>query len=764
KQLLLSIVFDITDRKLVEKKLKESEQTARAILNASTESAFLIKKDGTFLDMNQITAERLGKDVEVLIGKNSFDMIPAKIAKSQRPILERIINEKQPILVRDERPGFILETNLNPVIDSNGNVSRIAIFAKDITQQEKIQKDLIASRKELLLRNQIADILLSYEGKEMYSKILSLILMEFESKYGLFGYIDENGDFISPSLTNDVWGKSAVKDKNFVFPRAHWGGLWGESLKSKKLLFSNQALNPPKGHVPLSRALACPIIYDSKLIGLLALANKNSDYTEEDLAKIEDIALYIAPIFHARLVKEKEAQKRQETEQLLRENEEKFIKAFHCNPTMAGLADLETGNYIEVNQTFYDKLGFTPDDVIGKRASEVVRMDIKFRDRVLADLKKNGQVNDEEALVFTKEGKPINIILYAQIIELQDKKYNFTSALDISELKQVENSLRIERDNLKNVYESLEDGIYIVDQHYNIEFMNQSLIKEFGPYREKKCHEYFYDRNDPCPDCIITDASKGETIRRELFHQKNQRYFDSIDTPLMNADGSISKLQMLRDITKRKRAEETIKASLKEKETLLQEIHHRVKNNLTIVASLLNLQANYLEDDQTKTALLDSKSRVQSMAAIHETLYQSENLASIDMKTYLSKLGIDVARNYATGTKAQLTVESENISIGAKQASPIGLIINELITNSLKYAFLNIEEGEINIKLKKTEDLIELEYADNGVGFPGEFDWKNSKTLGFKLVRNLVENQLDGSLDIKSENGTKFIIKFDLET
>ena len=249
-----------------------------------------------------------------------------------------------------------------------------------------------------------------------------------------------------------------------------------------------------------------------------------------------------------------------------------------------------------------------------------------------------------------------------------------------------------------------------------------------------------------------------------LNPQKNQRYFDSIDTPLMNADGSISKLQMLRDITKRKRAEETIKAALKEKETLLQEIHHRVKNNLTIVASLLNLQANYLEDDQTKTALLDSKSRVQSMAAIHETLYQSENLASIDMKTYLSKLGIDVARNYATGTKAQLTVESENISIGAKQASPIGLIINELITNSLKYAFLNIEEGEINIKLKKTEDLIELEYADNGVGFPGEFDWKNSKTLGFKLVRNLVENQLDGSLDIKSENGTKFIIKFDLET
>jgi len=202
------------------------------------------------------------------------------------------------------------------------------------------------------------------------------------------------------------------------------------------------------------------------------------------------------------------------------------------------------------------------------------------------------------------------------------------------------------------------------------------------------------------------------------------------------------------NITERIKAEEQVKASLKEKETLLQEIHHRVKNNLTVVASLLNLQANSMEDDRLKAALSDSQSRVQAMSAIHETLYQSENLSAIDMKIYLSKLGNNIARNSSIGSKVNLKVKSENISIGAKQASPIGLIVNELITNSLKYAFSNNEDGEIKINLQKVEDQIELEYSDNGIGIPDGFDWKNASTLGLKLVRTLVENQLDGSIDL----------------
>jgi two-component sensor histidine kinase len=229
-------------------------------------------------------------------------------------------------------------------------------------------------------------------------------------------------------------------------------------------------------------------------------------------------------------------------------------------------------------------------------------------------------------------------------------------------------------------------------------------------------------------------------------------------------DLSTANENLKKEVNDRKQAEEQIKKSLKEKETLLNEIHHRVKNNLTVVSSLLGLQANRMNDEKLTVALMDSKNRVQSMSTIHETLYQSDNLSSIDMNTYLSNLSRAVSQNYTIDSSINLEIEAENIFIGTKQASPIGLIVNELITNSFKYAFPENRDGEIRIKLHESGSQIELEYSDDGVGFSEELDWKNSNTLGLKLVRTLVENQLDGLIDMESNNGTKFIIKFNIET
>jgi len=212
-----------------------------------------------------------------------------------------------------------------------------------------------------------------------------------------------------------------------------------------------------------------------------------------------------------------------------------------------------------------------------------------------------------------------------------------------------------------------------------------------------------------------------------------------------------------------KKAEEQIKASLKEKEILLQEIHHRVKNNMAVISGLLSLQANSTEDERLKDALTVSQNRVQSMSAIHEVLYQSDNLSSIDMNTYLSKLAGAIAQNYRINTKVNIKVESEDILIGTKQASTLGLIVNELITNSFKYAFPEGKEGEIKIKLQKREGEIELEYADKGIGMPDDLNWHEAKSMGLKLVKMLSENQLGGSIDMESKNGTKFIIKFNIE-
>jgi two-component sensor histidine kinase/ABC-type amino acid transport substrate-binding protein len=229
--------------------------------------------------------------------------------------------------------------------------------------------------------------------------------------------------------------------------------------------------------------------------------------------------------------------------------------------------------------------------------------------------------------------------------------------------------------------------------------------------------------------------------------------------------------KLQKEILNRIRIEQELKTSklelsdfLKEKETLLHEIHHRVKNNLAVISSLLGLQSSTMNDDRLKRALKDSQHRVQSISMIHETLYQSENLASIDMNTYLSKLSRSMVLNYSVGNKINLKIKSENIMIDAKQASSVGLIVNELISNSFKYAFPDERKGKIIVSIKKLDKELNITFKDDGIGIPDGFDWKNTKSLGLKLVRTLVENQLDGSIDMESKNGIKFIIKFNIKT
>ena len=184
---------------------------------------------------------------------------------------------------------------------------------------------------------------------------------------------------------------------------------------------------------------------------------------------------------------------------------------------------------------------------------------------------------------------------------------------------------------------------------------------------------------------------------------------------------------------------------------------------MQVISSLLKLQANTVNDERVTTALTDSWNRIQAMSTIHEILYQSENLSSIDMNNYLSKLAKIISQNYTIGRQVNLKIKAENILIGVKRASPVGLIVNELISNSLKYAFAENKKGEIKVELRKTEDKIELTYIDNGVGISEDFDWYDTKSLGLNLVKILSEKQLGGSIKLNRDQGTCFIIAFKQE-
>ncbi|MDO8869943.1 MAG: histidine kinase dimerization/phosphoacceptor domain -containing protein [Methanobacteriaceae archaeon] len=214
------------------------------------------------------------------------------------------------------------------------------------------------------------------------------------------------------------------------------------------------------------------------------------------------------------------------------------------------------------------------------------------------------------------------------------------------------------------------------------------------------------------------------------------------------------------EILKRVKAEEKIKESLEEKEVLLKEIHHRVKNNMQIISSILSLQSRQITDPETINIFKESQSRVKSMSMIHERLYKSENLSSINFGEYINSLSLDLLGTYASNPDLiELNINAEKIEINIDTVIPCGLILTELVSNAFKYAFPEERKGKITIDFYKERDLFTLKVSDNGVGLPKSLDYKNTKSLGLLLVNSLI-NQIDGDLTLETSEGTTFIIKF----
>ena len=211
----------------------------------------------------------------------------------------------------------------------------------------------------------------------------------------------------------------------------------------------------------------------------------------------------------------------------------------------------------------------------------------------------------------------------------------------------------------------------------------------------------------------------------------------------------------------RKKAEDQIRASLQEKDVLLKEIHHRVKNNMQVISSLLNLQSHHVTDPFVLDMFRESQRRIRSMALIHERLYQSSDLSRVEFSQYLRNLAIHLFHSYQVdSSRVHLTLDAEEVFLNINTAIPCGLIVNELISNALKHAFPNGRNGEVAIELHPIDgDGYFLRVRDNGVGFPEGLDFRRTGTLGMQIISTLV-SQIDGRLDFQSQNGTSFVLEF----
>ena len=220
----------------------------------------------------------------------------------------------------------------------------------------------------------------------------------------------------------------------------------------------------------------------------------------------------------------------------------------------------------------------------------------------------------------------------------------------------------------------------------------------------------------------------------------------------------VHSISVQRDITEKKKVEEQINKSLKEKEVLIKEIHHRVKNNMQIVLSLLNLQSASIENAELLTRFQESQRRIQSMAVIHEKLYQSEDFAHIDFSDCIRILAEEAIHLY--GADVTLTIDANPVFLGIDTAIPCGLIVNELVSNAAKHAFPE-GGGEIFITVRGNGHTVELTVADNGVGIPDAIDFRTTESLGLSLVTLLAEEQLNGTIDLDMSKGTVFCITFE---
>jgi PAS domain S-box-containing protein len=339
--------------------------------------------------------------------------------------------------------------------------------------------------------------------------------------------------------------------------------------------------------------------------------------------------------------------------------------------------------------------------------------------------------------------------------------------------KRAEEALRGSEEKYRSVYNNAPLGFVLWDKDCRISEWNEQAEATFGWSHDEAVGRNFFDliipeQGRPHVEGIVKDLMSGR-IERHIIHDNIKKNGEPVWCEWNNAilrdnEGElVGVVSLALDITERKQAEEKIRAALKEKEVLLKEIHHRVKNNLQVVSSLLYLQSTRTDDPGAASALRESRNRVKSMALIHERLYQSPNLASVDMGKYTRNLVSDLRRSLGfEDSSVRLTLTIEDIPLGVTEAIPCGLIINELVSNALKHAFPTGKEGEITIQLQRgNTNQITLTVSDNGIGFPEHVDFRQSLSLGLTLINSLVE-QLNGTIELDRRGGTTFTITFNV--
>jgi PAS domain S-box-containing protein len=711
----IECIRDITERKRVEEMLREREEFLSSIVENIPDMIFIKDtRDLRFIRVNKAGEMLLGYKREDLSGQNDHDFFPKEQAdfftKKDREVLERgelYDIPEEPIETKTGRR--ILHTKKIPILDRNGKPAYLLGISEDITERKRAEE----------------------------------ALRESEAKYRQLFEAESDAIFLIDNETGQIYEANSAASNTYGYTHEELLALRNTDL----------SVEPDKTRqATQDQANVIPLRWHRKKDGTVfpvEISASHLSWNERfvHIAAIRDIT------------------ERKRTEDVLRESEARLRAVLDATPFPIALVDVQDDKIVYWSRSAFTLFGHTAPTAaewyqIAYPDPDYQREVINRWKPFLEKARSSGHtVNTGEYQITCRNGSVHICELYATFL----RDILIVTFNDITERKKAEESLRQSEEKFRSIVDNIGIGVALISPDMEILSLNKQM-KKWNPHIDLKdkhiCYRAF---NNPPREEICSYCPTAKTLKDGVVHEDVTETpmggqvinYRIISSPIKDETGTvIAAIEIVEDITERKQMEDALRASLEEKEALLREVHHRVKNNLQIVASLLNLQAGRSPDPELAAALNDTRNRVHSMALLHEALYSAGNLARVNFAAYVEDLCRQLLRSFGP-MAARITMKSSVAPIGLplEQSVPCGLIINELVSNALKHGFPGDRAGCISVELRPAEgQTLVLSIRDDGVGLPPGFNPASSTTLGLRLVSTLAK-QLGGQLTVKSPDG-----------
>lgn len=459
--------------------------------------------------------------------------------------------------------------------------------------------------------------------------------------------------------------------------------------------------------------------------------------------------------------------------QALQLSEERFRSSFTASGVGMAITALD-GRWVQVNQALCDIVGYTEAELLQLTFQVMTHpddlaQDLEHMEALLAGTTRSFQM---EKRYIHHDGHPVWISLSVALVRDTGGAPRFTVAhmQDISRRKALEQELRASEQRYRRIVQTAEEGIWTIDAQARTTYVNPKMAAMLGyttaEMLGRELTDFMDNEGREITQKNLERRRQGISEQHDFkFQRKNGSALWTLmsTNPILDADAAYAgALAMVTDITARRQAEDALRSSLREKEALLREVHHRVKNNLQVVHSLLRLESGRNLEPTARTVLRDMQGRIQSMALLHESLYRSRSFAAVDLGAYLRQVSTQAMRaNAAKPGAVRLELDLASVQIGLDQAAPCGLVVNELLSNCLKHAFPDEHSGTVRVELQAVDGSpqLRLRVSDDGVGLPVDFEARRASALGLQLVADLT-TQLHGTLSSGSAPGAWVELRF----